>query len=365
MDVIRCKNGHFFDGDSYDACPHCGEAAITGGNPSAAKDEKKSIFGRGKKDKNSDSRSVAPRIPDYAQENTGSADHLNKVQDDRVSEDVSASPIKKKSTAFFARSQDKAKEQTGSSLAAPADGDRTHDFWNSDECDDNKVENHELQPLKKNTTLDFWQTSSHSKKIEREVEIKNKDGEVSEYEGSGNAVDTSAVNDRDYDREKNSPSEVSSLREAVKIASASNEGKTMSYFSAATSQINGQSSPKRVADPVVGWLVCISGYNLGDSFNIYAGKNSIGRSSENRVVIADDNSVSRIKHALIVYEPKKRNFYLQPGDSSGLTYLNDEYITESHKLSAHDTIELGDSKFMFVPLCGETFSWEDYMPKGE
>ena len=25
MNVIRCKNGHFFDGDAYDVCPHCGE----------------------------------------------------------------------------------------------------------------------------------------------------------------------------------------------------------------------------------------------------------------------------------------------------------------------------------------------------
>ena len=47
------------------------------------------------------------------------------------------------------------------------------------------------------------------------------------------------------------------------------------------------------------------------------------------------------------------------------TYLNEEYITESHRLAAQDIIELGDSKFLFVPLCGETFSWEEHMPKGE
>lgn len=365
MDVIRCKNGHFFDGDSYDTCPHCGEAAITVGDSSAVKDEKKSIFGRGRKEKNSDSKFAAKKTPDHVEDNTGSTEHSNKDNDNRIVEDISASTIKKKSSSFFARSQEKEKKQTEDNSVTPVTNDRTLDFWNSDDQNDKKAQNAESQPLKKNTTLDFWQTSSHSKKIESEAEIKNKDCEVSEYEGSSNAVDTSAVNDRDNDREKNSPSEVPSLREAVKIASASNEGKTMSYFSAATSQINGQSSPKRVADPVVGWLVCISGNNFGDAFNIYAGKNSIGRSSENRVVIADDNSISRIKHALIVYEPKKRNFYLQPGDSSGLTYLNDEYITESHKLSVHDMIELGDSKFMFIPLCGEAFSWEEYMPKGE
>jgi len=122
---------------------------------------------------------------------------------------------------------------------------------------------------------------------------------------------------------------------------------------------------RHASEPVVGWLVCVGGCHFGECFNIYAGKNSIGRSEENRIVISNDNSISRIKHALIVYEPKKRNFYLQPGDSSGLTYLNDDYITDSHKLATQDMIELGDSKFMFVPLCGETFSWEEHMPKGE
>jgi hypothetical protein len=139
----------------------------------------------------------------------------------------------------------------------------------------------------------------------------------------------------------------------------------MSYFTSATSPSANAVTAKRPSEPVVGWLVCIGGPHIGECFNVYAGKNSIGRSEENRIVIPGDNSISRIKHSLIVYEPKKRNFYVQPGDSSGLTYLNDDYITESHKLADRDLIELGDSKFMFVPLCGETFSWEEHMPKGE
>jgi hypothetical protein len=71
--------------------------------------------------------------------------------------------------------------------------------------------------------------------------------------------------------------------------------------------------------------------------------------------------ISGIRHASIAYEPKRRNFYLQPGEASGLTYLNDEYITVSRMLSSRDIIELGDSKLMFIPLCGEDFSWETYL----
>ena len=84
-----------------------------------------------------------------------------------------------------------------------------------------------------------------------------------------------------------------------------------------------------------------------------------------RVVIDGDNRISKNKHALITYEPKRKNYYLQPGDSSGLTYLNDEYMTDSQKLNPYDIIELGNSKFVFVPLCGEKFSWEEFVQKGE
>ena len=145
----------------------------------------------------------------------------------------------------------------------------------------------------------------------------------------------------------------------------------MSYFSSASAAaVSGPSAPaaqaatdNAPADPVVGWIVCIKGKHFCESFAIFAGKNSIGRNGSNRIVLGKENSVSREKHALIVYEPKKRKFYLQPGDSSGLTYLNDDYITESKLMNARDIVELGDGRFMFVPLCDESFTWEDYIAK--
>lgn len=322
MNVIRCKNGHFFDGDSYSACPHCGEAPMAGGNVAPVKEEKKSFWGRGRKDKETDA------------------------------------PVNK-----------------ASSITSPSG------FGNGNTPTDvigrNTSENISTPPLKKNPTLDFWQTSSHSesKASESGTETKEKDKlhgvqveeEVDEkIRNTAESDMQSEAKKKEQQTEDATPHEIStSLREAVKNASASNEGKTMSYFSSATASSPAQAQQRHSSEPVVGWLVCIGGFHFGKCFNIYAGKNSIGRSEENRIVIFDDNSISRIKHALIVYEPKKRNFYLQPGDSSGLTYLNDDYITDSHMLMPHDTIELGDSKFMFIPLCGESFSWEDYMPKGE
>lgn len=314
MDVVRCKNGHFFDGDSYDKCPHCGESAMTSGNNQAPqKEEKKGFWGRGKKEKAAVNISVNPTPP-------------------------SSSPI----------DYDNGSSQTevGSNSRLP--------------------ENPPPPPpqQQKDHTLDFWQTSSHSESKQSVQETPDENKASANITPDEAPRSVKATVEHEERREEAPP--MSSLKEAVRNASASNEGKTMSYFSAATSQSSSsQSQARQPADPVVGWLVCVAGYHFGECFSIFAGKNSIGRSSENRIVIADDNSISRVKHALIVYEPKKRNFYLQPGDSSGLTYLNDDYITDSHKLSAHDMIELGDSKFMFVQLCGETFSWDEYMPKGE
>lgn len=66
---------------------------------------------------------------------------------------------------------------------------------------------------------------------------------------------------------------------------------------------------------------------------------------------------------MIVYEPKKRVFYIKSGESSGLTYVNDEIVMETKQLEAWDKITLGDSDFLLIPLCCDRFSWEDYITR--
>lgn len=114
-------------------------------------------------------------------------------------------------------------------------------------------------------------------------------------------------------------------------------------------------------EPVVGWIVCVKGEYIGESFNLKSGKNHIGRSLTMDVALAKERSVSREKHATILYEPNKMQFFLQPGDSSGLTYLNDDLLMAFGELKSGDKITLGDSSFVFVPLCGEKFTWDEYI----
>ena len=285
MNVVRCKNLHYFDGDRYPKCPHCGEGVGTEENKPEVKEEKKGFWGKGKKEKE------------------------NVVED-----------VKTEAAQFAKESSEK--------------DNPTVDFWQSKPNADEQVATAEKAEEK---TEDKTEENAEEK-VEEKIEIEKEPEQVEEPQIS--------------------------LKEAVKNASASNEGKTMSYFSSATAATSAsaeKTANKIPSDPVVGWLVCTKGAHFGETFSIFSGKNSIGRNTDNRIAVTDDNSISRSKHAFIVYEPKKRNFYIQPGDSSGLTYLNEEYITETKILSSKDVIELGESIFMFVPLCGQDFSWEDYI----
>lgn len=114
-------------------------------------------------------------------------------------------------------------------------------------------------------------------------------------------------------------------------------------------------------EPVVGWLVCIEGNYLGESFQLRTGRNFIGRARSMDVVLATDNSVSRERHAIIMYEPKRREFIAQAGESRELFYLNDDVVLSAQRMQAYDVLTIGKTKLMFFPCCGEHFGWDDYI----
>ncbi len=111
-------------------------------------------------------------------------------------------------------------------------------------------------------------------------------------------------------------------------------------------------------EPVVGWLVAISGSHLGQDFKLKTGRNFIGRSAEMDVALEKDNSISREKHAIILYEPKSNMFLVQPGDAKQLFYLNEKVVLEATKISANDVLSLGETNLLFIPCCSSKFNWE-------
>ncbi|MBL7979031.1 MAG: FHA domain-containing protein [Bacteroidetes Order II. Incertae sedis bacterium] len=116
---------------------------------------------------------------------------------------------------------------------------------------------------------------------------------------------------------------------------------------------------KAGVEPVVGWLVCVAGPDRGRDYRIRAERNFIGRAKSQHICIESDEAISREKHAILTFNPKKRTFKIQPGDSAGLVYVNDEDVDGPLELKPSDEIEIGRSKLRFVPLCGADFMWEE------
>lgn len=112
-------------------------------------------------------------------------------------------------------------------------------------------------------------------------------------------------------------------------------------------------------EPVCGWLVCIQGARVGKDYRIHNGKNFVGRGDDMDIQILGDNEINRRNHAVIVYDQKKRNTVILPGDSAGLAYQRGEAVYVPAQLNPYDTIEMGKSRFIFVPLCGQNFEWND------
>ncbi len=116
---------------------------------------------------------------------------------------------------------------------------------------------------------------------------------------------------------------------------------------------------KESIKPVCGWLVCIEGARKGKDYKIISGKNFIGRADDMDIQILGDNEISRRNHAVIVFDPKNKETVLLPGDSNGIVYLGGAALYTPTPLKQYATIELGKSKFIFIPFWGESFIWEN------
>lgn len=128
--------------------------------------------------------------------------------------------------------------------------------------------------------------------------------------------------------------------------SVADDSKTVGFFSKSIG-----------LEPVVGWLVCVDGSCKGKDFRLKSGRNFIGRSTQMDVAVTGDNTVSRDRHAVVVYEPKNHMFLVQPGDSKELCYLNEEVVLTPQAIKINDVITVGSTKLMFFPCCSQAFNW--------
>ena len=111
-------------------------------------------------------------------------------------------------------------------------------------------------------------------------------------------------------------------------------------------------------DPVVGWLVCVEGPEKGRDYRIHSDNNFIGRSEKMDICIRGDDTISRENHAVVSYDMRDKIFYFSPGDGRSIVRLNDKALFMTSEIHTYDRIEVGNTKLVFLPLCGEEFDWE-------
>ena len=117
--------------------------------------------------------------------------------------------------------------------------------------------------------------------------------------------------------------------------------------------------PHAMEDPPVGWLVVVAGPGQGNVLSLGNGANSIGRDDTERLQLNfGDDMISRTNHTTVTYDPRGRQFYIQHGGGTNLTYINDQPVLAPQELQANTNILVGNTTLRFVPLCGAQFNWD-------
>lgn len=112
-------------------------------------------------------------------------------------------------------------------------------------------------------------------------------------------------------------------------------------------------------DPIVGWLVCVEGDEKGKDYRIHADNNYIGRADNMDICVRGDETISRENHAVISYDMKNKAFFFYPGSGRSIIRHNDTPVFATVQIKAYDDLEIGETKFKFIPFCGEAFAWLD------
>lgn len=109
---------------------------------------------------------------------------------------------------------------------------------------------------------------------------------------------------------------------------------------------------------LVGWLVCIYGPEKGKDYKIYSEKNFIGRAQDMEISIKLDKNIEDRNHCFITYNPKQRRFVISPGEAKSIIYVRNKAIYETNEIFNYDILEIGNSRFIFIALCGTNFDWD-------
>ena len=97
--------------------------------------------------------------------------------------------------------------------------------------------------------------------------------------------------------------------------------------------------------PAFAWLVCIDRQFAGKKFDVKLGITSIGRGSENDVVVGDD-SISK-EHAKIKYFEGEDKYKVYDLVSTNGTLINGEKVEAPMEIKDGDRVTFGEINFVF------------------
>lgn len=317
--VTKCANGHYYDVNKYDACPHCGAGEFVAKEPQK---KKFSLF-----------KNNATKSKEKKTESMQFSKEVVKQAEDLVCEDV-------ETVGAYGANQLQADDvETQGVFAATA---------NAESAEDKVAESPRFESA--DLTTGFF-----SAPVEAE-----KPSATPVVESSPAPADCDVKTTGFFSMGATTETKTESLLEQVQAVTDDNDAKTTGFFAPKKAANH---TEQNVQQPPVGWLVCLTGKHIGKDYRIFAGKNSIGRTEENAVALLGETGVSREKHAWVIFEPKKQEFFLKSGNESGLVYLNEESVFDITSLHTGDILELGNVKMVFVALCGENFNWNNYINK--
>ena len=89
-------------------------------------------------------------------------------------------------------------------------------------------------------------------------------------------------------------------------------------------------------------LVCLSGMNKGEEYELSAGENLIGRSEKNTICVFDKKASRH--HCKVIVDGD--NLMIEDLNSTNGLRLNNNFITGKHTLKIGDHIRLGQTVFL-------------------
>lgn len=99
---------------------------------------------------------------------------------------------------------------------------------------------------------------------------------------------------------------------------------------------------------IVGVLITYSHFPMGKVFNIYEGRNFIGRDAYCEISVPDDYQMSW-RHMLIRYLTGDGKFRFRDEKSAIGTFVNNEQFDEG-ELHNFDIIQVGNTRFIFIAI---------------